>query len=119
MSGKRSDHDILIQMEANLNNLCKKLNSVDDDNKEEHKEIRKLINEGQNWKTTQVQECNNRFVHRKIFLWICGFIIMGVIGAYGFTQVVNNNLNRHIETYEHTNKKVTQHENRLSIKDKN
>jgi len=102
----KSDHDILIEVATNLNGLCKQLKTLDSDNKADHKTIRELIDS--NYKLTtgsetriseakskQVQACNARFLPQKIFLWIAGFIILGVFGSYGFTTYVQRDLTKH------------------------
>ena len=106
MPDNRADHDILIEVAANLNSLCSKIDKVDKDNKEEHKDIRTMINENfknvvtaettyQKEAKIQVDVCNSRFLQTKVFLWVMGFVIAGVIGAYSFTSYVHADLNKH------------------------
>jgi hypothetical protein len=106
MPDNRADHDILIEVAANLNSLCSKIDKVDKDNKEEHKDIRTMINENfknvvtaettyQKEAKIQVDACNSRFLQTKVFLWVMGFVIAGVIGAYSFTSYVHADLNKH------------------------
>lgn len=103
---EKTDHDILIEVSANLNSLCDRTHTIDTENKEEHKVIRELIDSNYKLttnsetriaeaKTRQLNVCNLRFLPTKIFLWICGFIIVGVIGSYGFTNYVQKDLVAH------------------------
>lgn len=112
----KSDHDILIGVATSLNGLCKRLETIDTDNKAEHKVIRELIDSNYKIssgsetriaeaKTKQVQACNARFLPTRIFLWVAGFIIVGVIGAYSFTSIVQTDLNNHkitMNAHEHS-----------------
>ena len=79
-----------------------------------YKDATKKDTEMANQKTKQVAECNTRFVHMKTFLWIMGFVIMGVIGAYGFTNYVQKDLTKHKIEYKH---KKVDNENGISITD--
>jgi hypothetical protein len=114
------DHDILIRVAANLDTLCKKidkvdsdynklsakLDKVDQDNKDEHKEIREMIDTNAriafetketvaNESRVQIEKCHSKFLHTKVFLWIAGFMIAGIIGSYSFTNIVFTDLKNH------------------------
>lgn len=101
-----SDHDILIKVATSIDVLCKKVDKVDENNKQEHKDIRNMIDD--NYKLSaaddlkqlattakQVETCNSKFLQTKVFLWVLGFVIVGVIGAYSFTSIVQADLSKH------------------------
>ena len=111
MEGK--DHDILIKVAANLEGLkgnvatlCKQINTVDSHNRAEHKDIKTMIDDlGTKTSTAetsyqkdakvQIDKCNSKFLQTKVFLWVAGFIIAGIIGAYSFTSYVQADLSKH------------------------
>ena len=111
MEGK--DHDILIKVAANLEglkgnvaNLCKQINSVDSNNRTEHKDIKTMIDDLSAKTSTaetsyqkdakvQIDKCNSKFLQTKVFLWVAGFIIAGIVGAYSFTSYVQADLSKH------------------------
>jgi hypothetical protein len=106
MNGTEKDHDILIKVATNLEALCKDIKKVDRENKEEHKEIKAMIRDNAQVATEtketvakeskeQIEKCHSKFLHTRVFLWVAGFMIAGIIGAYSFTSIVQADLKKH------------------------
>jgi hypothetical protein len=96
------DHDMLIKLDTQMKMFCLKLDKFQDQNREDHKNIYKLIEDGNSYTTNFRSECRNSIMKEvdkklslKIFQWITGFIIVGLLSlSIYITDIKIDDINR-------------------------
>jgi len=97
----QKDRDLLIKLNTKMDQLCETANKNNKDNTEAHKDIMQKIDD--NFKTTtkwvdnvhgriddqikgtagRIEKYNETFLQSKTFYWVVGFVIAGLLSAWG------------------------------------
>ena len=81
---EQDDRDLLIRVDANLLSFKESTEKWQDQNQREHDKMMQRL------------DCvTEKRVPNKLFYWTMGIIVACILGAYGFTQVVNADLSKH------------------------
>jgi predicted component of viral defense system (DUF524 family) len=120
----KEDRDLLIKLSTKMDQLCKTTNQNSKDNIEAHKEIIQKIDS--NFKTTttwvenvheriddqikgtaeRVEKYNEAFIQSKVFYWVVGFIIAGIVSAWGTISYLGKEFDNRVDKVETSVEKV-------------
>jgi len=97
MNGK--EHDAIVELTVHVESLCKRTEKYYEENKETHKEIiakldkstDDLYNKMDSQKDVyadRITDCNKNFTRWRVFQWVIGFVIAGlmVIGGVAYNN---------------------------------
>ena len=114
----KKDHDLLVTLTNKMDELCRVGHKSDKGNKEAHDAILKRIDDNHEktdkWvsavhdriddqlktKTDQVTLCHKTFVQSKVFYWVAGFIIIGVVSAWSTIAIVGKEFDTRMDKVE-------------------
>lgn len=121
--GDKDDHDLLVELNTKLGQLCKNTEKNYLENNKAHDKIIEKIDENHKtvngWvqnvheriddqvvsSTNRVDTCHKTFLQSKIFYWVVGFIIAGLVSVWGFASVQQSRItktNTNIENFHPT-----------------
>lgn len=110
------EKEVLIRVDQKLTDLCKQIDANEIENRQAHEYIIKTMDD---WKihvdgkfttrngrmTTQVQECNRRFVNSKIFYWVLSFVVAGLLSLATYVATFSGGSPSHVEPKPHSTQK--------------
>jgi len=108
----KEDHDLLVKLTTKMDQLCKTNKTVNEGNEKAHNAILNQIDKNHEksdkWisavhdridnqlleKTNQVAICHKTFLQSKIFYWVVGFIIAGLVSAWGTISLFDTRVDK-------------------------
>ena len=81
---EQDERDILITMSANVENLTSNFTEFKNDNKKEHDKF-----------NIKLDGVPNKYITSKLFYWLIPFILLFIVGAYGYSTSISSDLTKH------------------------
>lgn len=72
---EQSDHDLLIKLDTNVHTFCKKMEKMHTENREDHREIFKLLETHKNENNDKL----DKKIDKRLYTWITGILIFLMI----------------------------------------
>lgn len=85
-----SDHDLLIQLNQKMTDMCKSMDKEFKTNSDAHQDILDKIEKQRDCINGQ----SKRFISSKLFYWLVGFIILGLMSIGAVTADVSNKIGK-------------------------
>ncbi len=95
-----NDHDLLIKLDQKMTDICVNMKTDSQINIKAHNDIMKKIDEQRKCIINQ----SKTFVSSKLFYWLLGFVILGLVGTATFSADNNtkiSNLATKVEMLHH------------------
>ena len=93
----KSDHDILIKVETNINNLCKKVDGLNDKFDKREDDCDKC--KDNIYKT--IGEVKNSSIQLSLFKWIIGGFCVTIIIIIGYLVIAGTNITKNTTNIDH------------------
>ena len=97
-----NDHDMIIRIDQKMTGMCDVVNKIDTKVGKLDEKVDKIQAEG----VCQYKDCSKTFVNRKIWMWITGFIVAGVIAVASYAQLNHDAIVQHEAQPTHSEKPI-------------